>query len=77
MYNLNVMLLLIDIDDNKAADFIEMMKGYSYLKTKSLSAPDAKILQEIDEIKKAFKHAGQIKAGKLGGRPAEELLNEL
>ncbi|MFI5162677.1 MAG: hypothetical protein ACHQHN_15465 [Sphingobacteriales bacterium] len=71
------MLLLIDIDDNKAADFIEMMKGYSYLKTKSLSAPDAQLLKEISEIKLAFKHADQIKSGKLKGRPAEELFNEL
>jgi hypothetical protein len=71
------MLLLIDIDDDKAGDFVEMMKSYSYLKAKSLSVPDAKLLKEISEIKTAFKHAGQIKAGKLNGRPAEELFNEL
>jgi hypothetical protein len=49
----------------------------SYLKTKYLSAPDAELLEEIDEIKNAFKHADQIKAGKLKSRTAEEVLNEL
>jgi hypothetical protein len=49
----------------------------SYLKTKYLSAPDAELLEEIGEIKKAFKYVNQIKAGKLKSRPAEELLNEL
>ena len=71
------MLLLVDIDDKKAADFIEMMKGYSYLKTKPLSASDTELLKEIDEIKKAFKHSQQLKDGKLKSRPANELLNEL
>jgi len=71
------MLLLIDILDNKAADFIEMIKGYSYVKTKTLSAPDAALFKEISEIKNAIKNAGKVKAGKLKTRSVEELLNEL
>lgn len=71
------MLLLIDIDDDKAHGFIELMKGYSYLKAQELSAADAELLGEIREIKKAFKNADRLKTGKLKGRPAEELLNEL
>jgi hypothetical protein len=71
------MKVLIDIQDNKAAAFMEMIKDYSYLKAKPLSAPDAELLEEIHEIKKAFKNVDRIKAGKLKGRPAEELLNEL
>jgi len=71
------MLLLVDIDDNKAADFIEKMKNYSYLKTRALSASDQELLKEINEIKNAFEYADQIKAGKLKGRSADELLNEL
>jgi len=71
------MKLLIDIADNKAAGFIELMKSYSYIKTKTISAPDAELFEEIKEIKKAFKNAQRIKSGKLKSRPAAEFLNEL
>ena len=71
------MKLLIDIADNKAAGFMRIIKNYSYVKAKPLSIPDAELFEEINEIKKAFKNAEKIKAGKLKGRPAEELLNEM
>ena len=71
------MKLLLDIADNKAATFIEVIKNYSYVKATPISVPDAELFAEIGEIKKAFKNAGKIKTGKLKGRPAEELLNEL
>jgi len=71
------MKLLIDISDKKAAGFLELIKNYSDVKAKSISIPDAELLEEINEIKKAFKNVEKIKKGKLKGRPAEELLNEL
>jgi hypothetical protein len=71
------MKLLIDISDNKAAGFLELIKNYSYVKAKPISVPDAELFEEINEIKKAFKNVEKIKQGKLKGRPAEELLNEL
>jgi hypothetical protein len=71
------MKLLLDIADNKAAAFIEMIKSYSYVKSEQLSASDAEILEEIKEIKKAFKNVELIKSGKLKTRPVEDLLNEL
>jgi len=71
------MKVLIDIKDNKVSEFMEMIKHYSYLKAKPLSAPDEELLEEIHEIKKAFKKVDLIKSGKLKGRSAEELLNEL
>lgn len=71
------MKLLLDIEDNKAAAFIEIIKSYSYVKAKPLSVPDAELLEEIREIKKVFINAARIKSGKLKGRPVEELLNEL
>ena len=72
------MKLIIDIADNdKVAGFMEMIKGHSYLKATQLSAPDAEILNEIKEIRKAFKNADRIKAGKLDTRPVEDFLNEL
>lgn len=54
-----------------------MLKEHSYIKAKSISAPDAEILEEIMHIKKAFKDIELIKAGKLKTRPVEDLLNEI
>lgn len=71
------MLLLLDIDDKKAAGFMELIKDQSYIKALPISVPDAELLEEITEIKKAFKNAERIKSGKLKGRSTEELLNEL
>ena len=41
------MKLIIDIADNKAAGFMEMIKNYSDVKAKPLSAPDAQLFDEI------------------------------
>jgi cell fate (sporulation/competence/biofilm development) regulator YlbF (YheA/YmcA/DUF963 family) len=71
------MKLLIDIADSQAPEFIEMTKNYSSVKTQSISRHDAELFEEIREIKKALKNVEKIKSGKLKGRPAEELLNEL
>ena len=71
------MKVLLDIQDNKAEAFLEMYKSYSYVKAKSISAPDAELLNEIKEIKQAFRNVNAIKSGKLKIRPAEDLFNEL
>ena len=71
------MKLLIDVADNKAEGFIALIKNYSFVSAKTISAPDAALFEEIKAIKKAFKNAKKIKSGKLKGRPAEELLNEI
>ena len=71
------MKLLVDIKDNQAVVFFEMLKNYSDVKVKPVSKQDANLLAEIKEIKKAFKSVNKIKAGKLKGRPAAELLDEL
>jgi len=69
------MKLVIDIADNRAASFMELLKGHSYVKAKSLSAPA--VLDELAHIKKAFKLAEKLKEGKIKSRPASDLLNEL
>lgn len=71
------MKVLIDIADNKAESFMELLKGHSYVKAKPLSAPDAAVLEELAHIKKALKLADKVKTGKIKSRPASELLNEL
>lgn len=71
------MKVLLDIKDNKAAAFMELVKSFSYVKAERISAPDVELFSEIKEIKSAFKNAELIKVGKLKTRPAADLLNEL
>lgn len=71
------MKLLIDIQDKNVAGFMELISNYTSATSKTISNRDVEILEEIKEIRKAFKYADQIKAGKLKGRPVEELLKEL
>jgi hypothetical protein len=59
------MKLLIDIADNKAASFMELIKNQFDAKAKPISAPDAAVLEELTHIKKAFKNLDKVKAGKL------------
>jgi len=71
------MKLIIDIQDNKADAFMEMARNFTSVATKTLSEQDAELLEEIKEIRLAFKHADEIDAGTLKGRPVEDLLREL
>lgn len=71
------MILLVDIADNKAEGFMDIIKNQSGIKAKSISARDAELFTEIKEINKALKNADRIKAGKLSGRLVGDFLNEL
>ena len=68
------MKVLLDIKDNKALHLLEVLKGLSYVKTKTLSDEKALLMEEIKEAVEEMK---LIKAGKLKGRNAEDFLNEL
>lgn len=71
------MKLVIEIADNKAANFMELIKNHSYVKAKALSEPDAAVLEELRHIKKAFKDLDKVKAGKLKTRPISDLFDDL
>ena len=68
------MKLLLDIKDSKAAFIIELLKNFSFVKANQLTPYKADVLEGIKE---AVEEMRLIKAGKLKGRPAEDLLNEL
>lgn len=68
------MKLLLDIPDNKAASFMDVLKNISYVKAKPLS--DAKALL-MAELKEAADEMKLIRAGKKKARNAEDFLNEL
>ena len=68
------MKVLLDIKDSKAPYLMEVLKGLSFVKTKQLTPYKAKVLEDIKE---AVKEMTLIKEGKLKGRNAEDLINEL
>jgi hypothetical protein len=68
------MKVLLDIKDNKAAFFMELLKSFPYVKTKTLTPYKAEVL---DGIREAVEEMKLIKAGKLKARNAEELFDEL
>jgi len=69
-----MMKVLLDIKDNKAKHLLEVLKGLSYVKTKTIS--DEKALL-IEEMKEAVEELNLIRQGKLKGIPAKQLLDEL
>ena len=68
------MKVLLDIRDDKAPYLLEVLKNLSFVKTKQLTDSKAKFLKGLRE---AVEEVRLIKAGKLKGRPAKELLDEL
>jgi hypothetical protein len=68
------MKVLLDIKDNKATHLMEVLKGLSYVKTKTISNEKAVLM---GEIKEAVQELALIRQGKLKGISAKQLLDEL
>jgi hypothetical protein len=68
------MKVLLDIQDNKANHLLEVLKGLSYVKVKTISEEKALL---TEEIKEAVDNLALVREGKLKARPAKDLLNEL
>ena len=68
------MRVLLDIKDNKALHLLEVLKGLSYVKTKTISDEKAVL---IEEIKEAVENLALVKQGKLKLKSARDLYNEL
>ena len=68
------MKVLLDIKDTKARFVMELLESLSFVKAKELTPYKAEVLEGIKEAVEEMK---LIKAGKLKGRPAEALFNEL
>jgi hypothetical protein len=67
------MKVLLDIKDNKAVHLLEVLKGLSYVKAKTISNEKALLMLEIKE---AVEELSMIRQGKLKGVPAKQLLDE-
>jgi hypothetical protein len=68
------MKVLLDIKDNKASHLLKVLKGLSYVKTKTLSEEKSLLIEEFTEAVQELK---LIRKGKLKGIPAKQLLDEL
>jgi hypothetical protein len=68
------MRVLLDIKDNKAMPLLEVLKGLSYVKTKTIS--DEKALL-IEEMKEAVDNLALVRKGKMKLKSAKDLYNEL
>jgi hypothetical protein len=68
------MRVLLDIKDNKAVHLMEVLKGLSYVKAKTISNEKAVL---IEEIKEGIENLELAKKGKLKLKTARELYNEL
>lgn len=68
------MKVLLDIKDNKAIYLLEVLKGLSYVKTKTISNEKALL---IEELKEAVDNLNMVKKGKLKVKSAKDLYYEL
>ncbi|EOR95471.1 hypothetical protein ADIARSV_1290 [Arcticibacter svalbardensis MN12-7] len=68
------MRVLLDIKDDKALHLLEVLKGLSYVKAKTISNEKAVLMEDIKE---AVDELILIRQGKLKGIPAKQLLDEL
>lgn len=69
-----VMKVLLDIKDEKANFFMELLKNFSYVKAKPLTNYKVEVFEGLQE---AIEEVNLIKEGKVKGISARELLNEL
>lgn len=68
------MRVLLDINDNKAAYLLEILKNLPFVKTKQLTDTNAEILENLKEAVDEMK---LIKSGKKQGISARKMLDEL
>jgi hypothetical protein len=68
------MKVLLDIKDNKAFFLLEVLKGLSYVKAKTITDNKALLMEEVREAVEEMK---LVKTGKKKVRNAEDFINEL
>ena len=64
----------LDIKDSKVPFVMELLKNLPYVKTKTLTPSNTKVLEDVRE---AVEEMNLIKTGKLQARNAEDLFDEL
>jgi CRISPR/Cas system-associated protein Cas10 (large subunit of type III CRISPR-Cas system) len=68
------MKLLVEVPDEKAKSFLEMLKKLTYVKTEKLNRKDEEF---YEGLKEAVVEVNLAKQGKIKLKSAKELLDEL
>ncbi len=68
------MKVLLDIKDNKAMHLMEVLKGLSYVKAKTISNEKALLMEEMKE---AVENLALARKGKLKLKTARQLYDDL
>ncbi len=68
------MQVWLEINDNKASFFMELIKNFSFVKAKTLTAENELFLMELQE---AVEETKRVKEGKTEFSSARDFLNEL
>ena len=68
------MRVLLDIKDDKAMHLLEVLKGLTYVKTRTISDDKAMLMEEIKE---AIDNLTLVRQGNLKLKSARDLYNEL
>ena len=68
------MKLLVEVPEDKASFFLELLQQLPFVKSKKVGKEEEKFYEGLRE---AVEEVNQIKAGKKKGKPLVEFLNEL
>ena len=68
------MKVLLDIKDDKASFFLEVLKNFSFVKAETLTPSKAEFLKDLKE---AVTEVTLAKQGKIKLKSADQLLDEL
>ena len=68
------MQVWLEINDNKASFFMELIENFSFVKAKTLTAENELFLTELQE---AVEETKRVKEGKTEFSSARDFLNEL
>jgi len=68
------MKVILDVKDEKAAFFMEVLKNFSFVKARALTPYKADVLENLQD---AVEEMNLVKEGKKKAQPLSEFLNEL
>jgi len=68
------MKLLLDINEDKAAFFMELLRNFKFVKVEKISPVEEEILTDL---KDAVREVNLVKKGKKEAQPLNDFLNEL
>lgn len=71
------MKVLLDIKDEKAVFFMELLKNFPFVKTEHIAKKQTRKEEFLNELQGAVEQVNLAKQGKVKLKSAEELLNEL